>query len=470
MSADAPRPFRWQALLQRAGEAVFVLDRRRRLLFVNTAWEQLTGLSAEQAHGMICRRPRPAAAEGPVEDALAHVLTPPAEVMRGTFARARRIFVPRPVETLTPGSSPLPPDRWDVEFLPLRLAGEGEGYLIVGRIIPLPADESQQPLPVPERLLDLRQRWASGFTFDLLSSTRPAMHRVLRQVRLACTVRAPVLLVGETGTGKETIARIIHYQGPERERSFAALDCWRLPSSLLAGLLFTVSGAAGSGHGTLYLDEPSGLPRDLQLRLCEWITTSGEISGAPRLLAGCAQPAEDVCTGRLLEELFSLLGPLTIAVPALRERADDLPGLVERMMTALNGQGERSVAGLTPAAWEVMRHHAWPGNLDELRQVVSDAQGRAAAERIDEGDLPAALRQAKRLEQNPLRNPSRPLPLEQTLEQVERRLIQLALQRARGNQSRAAELLGIYRGRLIRRMESLGMKAPESEKEEPTQS
>ncbi len=181
ISADSPRPFRWHALFQRAGDAVFVLDRRRRVLFVNSAWEQLTGLSAERARGLLCRRPRPAAATDLVEDVLAHILTPPAEVLKGRFARARRLFS-RPVKLPAAGSVPQPPNSWDVEFLPFRQAGSPEGWFIVGRIIPLPGDEPQPTLPVPERLMDLRQRWTSEFTLDLLASTCPAMHRVLQQV------------------------------------------------------------------------------------------------------------------------------------------------------------------------------------------------------------------------------------------------------------------------------------------------
>ncbi len=465
MSADSPRPFRWQALLQRAGEAVFVLDRRRRVLFVNTAWEQLTGLSATQARGMLCRRPRPVGTDGLLEDVLAHILTPPPEVLRGAFARARRLFAGRPRTGEAAGPSPSP-RWWDVEFLPLRQDEPREGYLVVGRIVPLAADGAGPQVLLPERLMDLRQRWMGSFTLDLLASDVPAMHRVVAQARLASTVRSPILLIGEQGTGKETIARIIHYQGPSRERAFAAIDCRRLPASVLAGLLFGQPGSLLCIPGAIYLDDPAQLPRDLQLRLCEWFaarSSNGEPDDGPRFFAGSVRPEKDVRAGRLLMELFCLLGTLTVTVPPLRDRRDDLPTLVERFLAARNAEQQRVVAGLTAAAWEVVRHHDWPGNLDELRHVLADAHGRATAERIDVTDLPAALCQAQRLEKEPLRPTVRPVPLEKTLEQVERHLIQLALKRAGGNRSRAAELLGIYRGRLLRRMEALGMADVEGE-------
>jgi PAS domain S-box-containing protein len=465
MSAESPRPFRWQALFQRAGEAVFVLDRRRRILFVNAAWERLTGLSADQAHGMLCRRPRPVGADGLLEDVLAHILTPPPEVLGGAFARTRRLFAGRTRAGEAAGSSSSA-RWWDVEFMPLRQDEPREGYLVVGRIIPLPPDGAGPQVLLPERLMDLRQRRMGSFTFDLLSSGVPAMQRVVAQARLASTVRAPLLLIGEQGTGKETIARIIHYQGPSRERAFAAIDCRRLPASVLAGLLFAQPGSSLWVPGAIYLDDPAGLPRDLQLRLCEWLAVrnaSGEPDDGPRFFAGSVRPEEDVGAGRLLVELFSLLGTMTVTLPPLRDRRDDLPTLVEQFLAARSAEQERVVAGLTPAAWEVMRHHDWPGNLDELRQVLADAHGRATAERIDVTELPAALCQTQRLEQEPLRPPVRPVPLEKTLEQVERHLIQLALKRAGGNRGRAAELLGIYRGRLLRRMEALGMVDAEGE-------
>jgi transcriptional regulator with PAS, ATPase and Fis domain len=452
-----PRPFRWQALLQRAGEAVFVLDRRRRLLFANAAWEQLTGLPAEQAHGMLCRRGRPVPLEAPPEEVLAHVLTPPPEVLRGNFARARRLF------PALPGSAGSGPRCWDVEFLPVRQGGPDEGFFILGRIRPLPESDPVSAGPgaiMPERLLDLRQRWASSFGFDLLASARPAMRRLMSQVRLASRMLAPVLIVGERGSGKETAARIIHYQGPEQERPFAALDCRRLPGGVLAGVLF--GGVGRWGLGAVYLDEVDALPRDVQARLCEHLSNAD----APlRVLAGCADAEEAVRSGRLLEDLYCLLGSLTLHVPPLRERREDLPRLVERLLAALEVEqplspGPRS---LTSAAWEVVRHHGWPGNLTELRQVLADARGRAKGERIDAGDLPAAMRLAQRVGQEPLRAAPRPVPLEQTLEQVERRLIEVALRRARGQRALAAELLGIYRGRLLRRMKALGMATEEDE-------
>jgi hypothetical protein len=450
MSDESPRrSFRWQALFQRASEAVFVLDRRRRLRFVNPVWEALTGLSADRARGLLCRRPRPTGPDELPEDQVAHLLTPPPEVLQGQFARARRLFHDR---SGRPGHPPA--TWWDVEFLPYRQGAPGEGHLILGRIVPLPAEAPALAVFLPERLVGLRQRAAGRFTFDLLDSQHAVMHRAGRQVRLAVEVRVPVLFVGEPGVGKETLARLVHYQGRARERAFAALDCRRLPATAVAEVLLGEPGSpVRSGVGTIYLREPDCLPRDLQARLAMGLM--GDEPPGVRLLAGCSTaPDELVRQGRMPQELAVVLSALQIEVSPLRQRRDDLPVLVERMLARLESADGRRMPGPSPAAWELLRDHTWPGNLSELFAVLADSRARATGERIELADLPAALRLRSSKDAPP---PPAGLPLDQLLEQVERRVIELALRRARGNRTRAAQLLGIHRPRLLRRLETFGL-------------
>src|SRR5262249_29119665 len=127
------------------------------------------------------------------------------------------------------------------------------------------------------------------------------------------------------------------------------------------------------------------------------------------------------------------------------------------MLERLSAESERRIAGLTPAAWELVREYRWPGNVLELYSTLVGCHSRVATDQIDVADLPASLRQAVRLEQTPAPSPGAPLPLDKLLEQTERRLIELALHRARGNKSRAADLLAVWRPRLLRRMEALGI-------------
>ena len=328
-----------------------------------------------------------------------------------------------------------------MDFFPLRKAGKTAGVLILGRITPVAVEESAAAAPLPESLVALRERMTRRYGPELLTGAAPALRRLAEQVRLAARTTVPVLLVGEPGTGKQTLARFIHYQGPTRERPFAALDCaacrprrWRR----------SFSASFYAHFGAIYLREPSHLPRDLQLKVCRAI--AGRRRGRAAHPAGCgADPMEEVRAGRLIEELYSSLAVLTLILPPLRERTADLPALVDRLLERCNEEGEPQVKRLAPDAWEVLRGHAWPGNLRELYAVLAAARRHAGGDRITAADLPASLRLLRRMEETPGRRPERPLPLDALLEEAERRLIELALERAGGKKHRAAELLAIPR-------------------------
>lgn len=447
------KAFRWQAFFQRCAEPLFVLDRRRRLLFVNAAWEALTGVAKEQAHLLVCRRPRSVSAGDSPEDILAHALTPPPDVLRGASGHVRR-SLPGPI-----------PRWWEVEFLPLLQEGEQGGYLILGRIRPVPAVEPVREQPLSEKLVNLRQHRIEHFGLDAWTSSLPAMRRLSTQVRLASQVATPVLLVGEPGAGKQTLARTIHYLSPRRDGPCAVLDCQHLPPAALATLLL---GAGRESLAAVYLREPGHLPRDVQLLLCEQIARGGDLGSqsarGPRILAGSTlPPAQLVRSGNLLEELACALGTLVLEVPPLRERQADLPVLVERLLERACLGREVRVTSLSTDAWAVLRGYSWPGNLRELYNVLRAACARAGSDQLRTADLPAELRRAVQREQTPPRPVDRALPLEELLEEAERRLIQLALQRARGRKARAARLLGIPRPRLWRRMLKLGIADPEKD-------
>jgi DNA-binding NtrC family response regulator len=473
-SPGTSRSFRWQALFEQVREPLFVLDRRRRILFANRAWEEFTGVSLAEAHGLACTRRGSATPER--RERVARVLWPPPEVIEGKPAQVRR-----QVSDLMLNGPPW----WDILFFPLQ--GEPNGTFILGKIhgapiaaaagfVPLPEalrelhSRLSQKLPReeieqfwrPEKLVGLRERLAQQYRLDLLDAALPAMQRVAEQVRLASQIRACVLLVGEPGSGKHWLARAIHQASPAQERSFVALDCARLPSTVVAELLFG-SGrlCARPGIGTICLKEPARLSVQLQERLLDWLRESSASADrtAPRVLAGASpDPFAEVRAGRLLEALYATLATMEIVLPPLRDRLADLPSLTDRMLERLNSESERRILGLTDAAWEVFREYRWPGNLRELHAVLAGCHQRAAAERIDVTDLPATLRQAVRLDREPTPLPDQPLSLDSLLEQTERRLIEVALRRARGNKSRAAELLSVWRPRLLRRMEALGIK------------
>ncbi len=444
-SETGTHDFRWQALFQRTRDPLFVLNRRRRILFVNRAWEELTGMSAAEARGLVClrRTPNP---QDPPDLVIRALCCPPPEVLKGQPGRTRR---------LVPGADSAC-RWWDVEFFPLR--DEREILCVLGKITRVGRNERASAPPLPEKLVALREGITQRYGLDQLGSSVPSFQRVVDQVRLASQTQVPVLILGEPGTGKRWLAATIHYQGLNREGAFATVDCARLPATALAAILFgDGSSPWRTARGTQYLRELSHLPLDVQRRLCDRLGESSGVAGA-RTIAGCSVDLlEEIRAGRLLEDLQCALATLVITLPPLRARQPDLPGLVERMLQRANMVNPRPVTGLTPQAWEIVHSYAWPGNLRELYAVLQTACLRSADDHIDACHLPAPLRLAVRLEQTPTTPAERPLPLDGLLEQVERRLIRLALHKAQGNRSRAAELLSIWRPRLLRRMEALGI-------------
>jgi DNA-binding NtrC family response regulator len=344
--------------------------------------------------------------------------------------------------------------RWcEIIFLPV---SDANGVLaILGKLAPVASAGVHDSAPLPEKIVALRDRLAQQFTIDRGGATVPAMRRVYEQVRLAAEARSTAFFVGEAGTGKHWLARCAHQLSNRRERSFAVVDCVRLPTQALAEMLF---GAAGLRRrlslGALYIREPARLPRELQDRLCELaaVWRDSPEDDTPLLLAGsCADPQDEVRAGRLLPELLCALGTLVINVPPLRERRDDLDWLVPKLLERAQLATGRSAGGLTESALAAVRDYSWPGNVRELYQVLVGASARAHGDRLDVTDLPFHVRQSAPLP------PARPLPLDKLLEEAERRLITLALRQAKNNKAEAAQLLSIWRQRLIRRMEALGI-------------
>jgi DNA-binding NtrC family response regulator len=414
-------------------------------MFVNRAWEALAGLGLREVRGLACKR-RILGPDVDRREALQSLLAPPAEAVAGKSSATRRL-VPG-VLAATDGAAAR---WWDIAFFPF---ADAAGLLgILGKIMPVPSAGLFEGRSLPENIIALRQRLVRGFDVEQIPGDLPAMRRVIEQVRLSAATHSPALLLGERGTGKHWLARCIHQQSSRREAAFVTVDCARLPERALADILL------GEGSidrrlraGTVYVREPARLPREMQERLarlaCSWKESSN--SQLPVLLAGStSDPQEDLRAGRLLGELHCLLSPLTITLPPLRERLQDLPWLSQRLLERAGVAAGHTAAGLTDDAMAVLRSYAWPGNIRELYQVLVTACGRAKEERIGAGDLPYHLRATAA--------PAvRALPLDSLLEQVERRLILLALKQTK-NKTEAAELLSIWRQRLIRRMEALGI-------------
>jgi DNA-binding NtrC family response regulator len=444
-------PRHWQAFFATVAEPVFILNRQRRIILVNRAWEDLTGVTADRARGLACKRVKGA----PGETSLAAALAPPADALAGKTTRVRRRL----------GGSETDPCWFDVEFVPLMAA---DGLLaILGRLTGTLPRLAPAAASLPEKLHNLQRRLAARYRLDASFSSLPALTRATDQARLASQTRAAVLLVGEPGTGKEWLARAIHHHGGTADTAFAAVHCARLPRGALVELLQgATSLMCRRAIGTLYLKEPACLPLDVQAKLRADLAEPA--AERPRVVAGASTgPDQDVRAGRLLDELRCALGTLEITLPPLRERPADLSALAEQLLARSGGDGAQPPTGLAAEAWEAIRAYRWPGNLDELYDVLLSARRAAKDARIELAHLPAYLRQAVRLEDSPGRSPPRQMPLKLLRDQVERRLIALALRMAKGNKSEAARLLAIERLSLLNRMKALGMETQKSEIRNP---
>ena len=429
----------WAALFQQTTDPVFLLNPRRRLRYVNHAFETVSKAHAdavvhEYCHAKKVQKDMPAGRR-----ALLQTLAPPAEVMAGRIVRTRRPVPP----------AKLGPPWWDITFVPLR---DGDKLIaIVGVIVPVgqPASTAGGK-GLTADLVALRQRAVERASFALLEGESAAVRYLRGKAVLAAKTLAPVWLAGRPGTGKETLARAIHYHGTTRERAFAAVDCAGLQPYLIRSLLFGHNGLAESGRiGTIYLKSPEALPPDLQTELVEWAEL---LADECRIAVGTADASA------LTPEFRAAFGVIEIQLPSLAERTDDLPRLLGALLDAESESGAPT-AGVTPEAMTVLAGSAWPGNLRELRDVIRGAAKRSNGGRLDVTHLPMALRRAATDAKAAASvAKQRPVPkLDDVLEEVERRMVELALRKTSGDQTAAADLLGVYRSRLARRVKALGL-------------
>jgi len=305
----------------------------------------------------------------------------------------------------------------------------------------------------------------------------PAMTRVFELMRRLEDVDAPtVLLTGESGTGKDLVAQAIHSNGPRKDAPFVEIDCASLPETLIESQIFGHERGAFTDArqmkrglfevargGTIFLDEIGEMSHGTQAKLLRALENRrfkrvGGVVDLPVDAGIIAATNRDLSTeveaGRFRQDLFYRLAIIPIELPSLRQRADDIPLLVGHFIEHFRKRVASRIEGVEPEALEAMRRYAWPGNVRELRNVIErivilhreDTLLRAA-------QLPAEVRYAA---QHPGGKAvaSFALPEEGVnLEDVERSLLQQALDRTDGNQTAAARLLGITRYALRYRME-----------------
>lgn len=437
-------------LLNQAADPIFALDARGRLIFANRAWELLTGRKASDVLGRVCTPPGPTPPED--LDALAASLAPPPEALAGRDSGG-------PVAI--PGADGHTHAR-RIEFVPL-LDPRGEPVGFLGHIRPRdaePGTPDSRAQAIRAELDEIRARLRRRHGFDALIGRGPAHRRLLDQLAAAAAARVPVLVLGEPGTGRRLVARIIHQQAGPDPGPLRYLDCAALPPEVVGRELDQLrarppspESAPPAAGPTLLLADVPGLARDVQARLAGLI----EDSGVRLIATTSAEPEAARRQERLIPEIYFALTTLVVRLAPLRDRLDELPLLAQHFLDRANQQGEKRVAGFEPEALEALAEYDWPGNLRELARVVEAAHQRAGGPVLRAADLPAAIRGdlGAAYLPPPILPPVK--PLDEALTQVERRLIEQALQRARQNKSRAAELLDISRPRLYRRIKELNI-------------
>lgn len=302
----------------------------------------------------------------------------------------------------------------------------------------------------------------------------PAMRQVMELVDKVADTDIPVLLGGETGVGKGTLARFIHDLGGRRDAPFFTLDCAGISSSLTESELFghekgAFTGAAKrklgllelAAGGTLFLDEVNSLPADIQGRLLQFLQekTLMRVGGQrkvtvdTRLLFASNEPLEDLVeAGRFRADLFYRINVFPVRLPPLRERPEDIPELVDRLLARVARQLGRTGYQLTSEALEAILAHHWPGNVRELENALQRALILADDERIVPGQLPIPVRGETAERPCPEGASGWPWLPDTSLEAVERFWINHLLESTGGNRAETARRLGIDVTTLYRKL------------------
>jgi DNA-binding NtrC family response regulator len=299
-------------------------------------------------------------------------------------------------------------------------------------------------------------------SFGKLIGKSAAMQKVYTLIEQVAPSSASVLITGESGTGKEMVARAIHEMSPRRAAEFVAINCSAIPETLMESELFghergAFTGASARRHGcfeqadngTLLLDEIAEMPPLLQAKLLRVLEerTVRRLGGAHeipvdvRVLAATNRdPHDAVRDGAFREDLLYRLNVITIELPPLRQRKEDLPLLAESLITSLAARHGRPARRLSPAALEVLSAHHFPGNVRELRNVIERAVIICSGDTVERHHIaPYPLDQRARARSEDTLT----LPIGTPLEEVERRMILRTLQKTDNNKTRAAELLQI---------------------------
>jgi DNA-binding NtrC family response regulator len=327
-----------------------------------------------------------------------------------------------------------------------------------------------------EQVDRLRAELQGKYSFENVIGKGPVMQTVHEKMAAACGNRATVLITGESGTGKELVARGIHYNTFTSDAPFVAVNCGALPKDLIESELFgykkgAFTGAVGDSEGlfraasggTIFLDEIMEMPPELQVKLMRvlqerTIRHLGDTREIPidvRVIAATNRAVqESLESGAVRKDLYYRLSVIMIHIPPLRDRSEDVPLLVDHFLRKHEKNYKKAVTGMETDAMDALMKYSWPGNVRELENLVEMllAYGRSQVVRLS--DLPERILQVSA--EQKLGSLSDEV---YTLKEAEKQLVINALTKSKGNKSLAAQMLGISRKSLYKKLIDYGLSA-----------
>jgi len=322
----------------------------------------------------------------------------------------------------------------------------------------------------------LKEQLGTGFnTGDIIGRSR-VMSELLETVALVAPTEATVLITGESGTGKELIARAIHANSPRRDKPFIQINCAAITETLLESELFGHEKGAFTGAdrrregrfrlahgGSIFMDEASEMSVAMQAKLLRVLQekeiqrVGGEevLKVDVRVMAATNKDLKnEIEAGGFREDLYYRLNVVTLAVPALRERREDIPLLAQHFLETFANKNRKKIKGFTPQAMDRLVRYDWPGNVRELMNAVERGVILSRDEYIAEKDFPVSVSEADVPESE---LPRESVPADLPLEEVEKVTILNTLESAGGNKSEAARRLGITRRTLHKKLKKYGV-------------
>lgn len=433
-----------EIILESISDGVFTIDHQWRITSFNRAAEAITGIGRAEAVGRRCSEVfRASMCEA--DCALRRTMETGAPIVnRSAFivdAHGRRI----PISVST------------------ALLKDGRGHIVGGV-------ETFRDLSLVE---ELRKELEGRYELGDMVSRSSSMRRIFEILPQLAASDSTVLIQGETGTGKEVLARAIHNLSGRRNKPFVAINCGALPANLLESELFGYVKGAFTGAdknkpgrfelaegGTMLLDEIGDLPPALQVKLLRVLQERAyePLGGAKtlrtnaRILAASNRDLAALARkGDFRQDLFYRIHVIRLELPPLRRRKEDIPGLAERFVQRMNVRQGRGVRGVSPQAMALLMAHDWPGNIRELENAIEHAFILCDGELIEAWHLPEAL----------TGRPARPkVPAVSSLRMMEAQMIRDALTENANNRLATARSLGMHKSTLFRKVRALGIELP----------